>query len=202
MRNDCGHPVCVGLVECLKEQGEQEIKMMLAQPDTFMAKGNAIHLSSSEWYWDSDSGWAWKPHCSACNKLRCPQCVPQTFESVSGLKDSLTFENVIQRLCLPCPHGECRGGKVKVICRCEACAHAACEKCLVDKPMCHMCGEKNMVVLGEEESEKTVGGHLRTESTHSVSTLSLVEAEAQSQAHRSFVTMRGEAWLVGEHQIV
>jgi hypothetical protein len=42
----------------------------------------------------------------------------------------LTFENRDMRICTPCVHKMCRGWKVKVVCKCEACGHLACEKCL------------------------------------------------------------------------
>jgi hypothetical protein len=41
----------------------------------------------------------------------------------------LTFENRDMRIYTPCVHKMCRGWKVEIVCKCEACGHLACEKC-------------------------------------------------------------------------
>jgi hypothetical protein len=57
-------------------------------------------------------------------------CDTKMFESVTGFKDILTFENRQVRICTPCIHKMCPGWKVNVVCKCEVCGYLACEKCL------------------------------------------------------------------------
>jgi hypothetical protein len=161
----CQHPYCAPFSYCLKICGEDSLLAGYNSPtslstiheDNFSPLSNPSPTSTI--VWDSDFGWG--VFCHACDQERCPQCDIEIFESVTGFKDVLTFENRKVRICTPCVHKMCRGWKVKVICKCEACGHLACEKCLAGGndagAKCCMGGEGHHEV--GETGEDNKGSH-------------------------------------------
>ena len=97
--------------------------------DSLLLKSDAYVNAHTSYSFDFKSDYCFSLCCLECYRERCSLCSEETFTSVTGFKDVLTFENREVKLCTPCEHGFCTGSRVKIVSQCGICEHDACEEC-------------------------------------------------------------------------